>query len=95
MDVFDWLVQWFKSYCDGDWEHGEGVVIETLDNPGWSVRISLDGTSFTEKDFAKVEVAHNNDDWILCKVEDYFFKGYGGPDKLKEILEIFKNWVES
>ena len=43
-DVFEWLQNWFKSQCDGDWEHEYGVKIETVDNPGWYVVINLTGT---------------------------------------------------
>jgi len=31
-DNFLWLLNWFRNHCDGDWEHGSGVHIETLDN---------------------------------------------------------------
>lgn len=36
--------RWYEVHCDGDWEHEEGVLIATLDNPGWQVRISLRDT---------------------------------------------------
>ena len=29
----------FKQRCDGDWEHQGGISIETLDNPGWCVKV--------------------------------------------------------
>ncbi len=32
------LQRWYSAQCDGDWEHGLGVRIETLDNPGWMVQ---------------------------------------------------------
>ena len=95
MDMFDWLVKWFKSYCDGDWEHGEGIIIETLDNPGWSIRISLEGTFLEDKNFERIAINNGDDDWMFCKVENYFFEGYGDSDKLKEIVEVFKNWTEA
>jgi hypothetical protein len=28
------LEAWYASRCDGEWEHGYGISIETLDNPG-------------------------------------------------------------
>ena len=34
------LQQWYLAQCDGDWEHGYGVSITTLDNPGWSLDIT-------------------------------------------------------
>lgn len=35
-NIFEWLQKWYKSQCDGDWEHEYGIKIETVDNPGWS-----------------------------------------------------------
>ena len=28
-----WLQAWYMSNCNGDWEHGYGVSVRTLDNP--------------------------------------------------------------
>ena len=39
MDVLSMVNEWFKSQCNGDWEHDYGITIQTLDNPGWSVDI--------------------------------------------------------
>jgi hypothetical protein len=41
MDALTWLQGWYLSQCDGDWEHGHGVDIGTLDNPGWRVEIRV------------------------------------------------------
>jgi hypothetical protein len=38
------LRAWYSARCDGNWEHEHGVKIDTLDNPGWSVVIDLEGT---------------------------------------------------
>jgi hypothetical protein len=43
-DDLSWLQRWYSAHCDGEWEHGFGVTIETLDNPGWSVKIDVEGT---------------------------------------------------
>ena len=32
MSLIRWLEEWYKSQCDGDWEHLFGVEIGTLDN---------------------------------------------------------------
>lgn len=37
MEMNDWLSNWHKLNCNGDWEHTYGIKIETLDNPGWLV----------------------------------------------------------
>lgn len=48
------LQEWFKSQCNGDWEHSLGVSITTCDNPGWWVKIDLAGTSLENKPFTPV-----------------------------------------
>ena len=44
LDVLSRIESWFSDRCDGDWEHGFGIKIETLDNPGWMIRVALEGT---------------------------------------------------
>ena len=94
MNVFDWLVEWYKSCCDGNWEHSYGIKIGALDNPGWSVKINLNWTDLEEKSFKEIAIDNGDNDWIFCKVEDKEFRGYGDPDKLNSLIEIFKNWAE-
>ena len=93
MDILMWLQNWYQGHCDGDWEHGYGIRITTLDNPGWGVEINLEDTKLESKLFEKVSVERNEHDWIYCFIEDKKFKGAGGPTNLIEILEIFRNWV--
>ena len=101
MDSLTWLQKWYVNQCDGDWEHCYGVRIETLDNPGWSVMISVVNTVVEGKIFEKINIKRNEMDWINCEI-DYVdeqdglhFLGYGGPENLEEILDVFKDWVES
>lgn len=95
MDSLKWLENWYKSNCDGDWEHCYGVRISTLDNPGWSVKINLMETDLEDKIFEKINIDNGDDDWIVCFIQDGKFNGVGDPDKLEKILEIFKEWAES
>ena len=98
MNEIDQIQQWYQKQCDGDWEHGYGIEIKTLDNPGWSVEINLEGTAQENIPFTKIEyrLDTNDDDldWYLCKVEDNQFKGVGGPFHLKTILETFLKWTK-
>lgn len=94
MEVLEKLQKWYLSNCDGDWEHSYGVKIDTLDNPGWGIDIDIVETKLEEKPFEKIIVKRSQDDWIHCDVEEGSFKGRGGPSNLKEILEVFCNWVE-
>ena len=34
------IQEWYKSHCNGGWEHSYGIQIDTIDNPGWRIKIS-------------------------------------------------------
>lgn len=86
------IENWYGRMCDGDWEHTYGIQIDTLDNPGWVVRIDLAGTPLQEKRFDAVNTDRSNNNWLRCEVSDMTFTGLGGPGNLQEILEIFLAW---
>ena len=94
MDVFEKLNEWYQSNCDGDWEHNFGVNIETLDNPGWSIKINIDDTELEDKPFEEIVMDNGDGDWLFCKIKDRQFHGAGDPSKLKKIIEIFVEWQE-
>ncbi|WP_028596378.1 immunity 53 family protein [Paenibacillus assamensis] len=93
MEILSWLQEWYSKQCDGDWEHGNGIKITTIDNPGWYVTVSLNGTHFEEIRVDVVQVDRTDEDWIYCKIEDGCFTGAGGPGNLEEILNTFHKWV--
>lgn len=93
-DAFSWLQTWFFVHCDGDWEHGYGVRIGTLDNPGWSVRVDLEGTELEGRAFQDFERHTTEEDWVVCRVRGTMFEGFGGPHNLPELLERFRDWAE-
>src|SRR5262245_61783535 len=69
------LERWFTSCCDGDWEHAGGVQIESLDNPGWSLKVDLHGTPLEHRDFAEIHEEQNDRNWVVCRVRDGRFEG--------------------
>ena len=87
------LESWFLANCDGDWEHGRGIRIETLDNPGWSIKIDLEDTEADGREFTRLHLDRTENDWLRCRVEGKYFEAYGGPTNLEEMLEIFLTWV--
>jgi len=96
MNILKWLEKWYKSNCNGDWEHCyNNVIIKTMDNPGWLVDINLIETILEDKTFEKIQINNNDNDWITCFIQDGKFKGRGDSEKLVKILEIFKEWAES
>lgn len=89
------MQDWYASQCDGDWEHSFGVQVETLDNPGWSLAIDLQGTSLLDREFRSVQRGDPNSDidWVHCKVEREKFIAAGGVHCLEELIATFLTWA--
>lgn len=92
-DEVGWIQEWYRTRCDGAWEHSYGVGIETLDNPGWSVRIDLNGTPLEAVEMETLSRDHGPHNWIHVKVENQQFRGHGDPSRLSEILGAFRTWA--
>lgn len=93
--MLDWLQKWYYDQCDGEWEHEYGVMIQTLDNPGWMVTIDL---AFTEIENLEIPYSLREtsvDDWVGYLVEKKKFIGSSDPKHLDDILKIFKEIWES
>ncbi len=97
---FTWLVQWYAAQCNGEWEHEYGIVIETLDNPGWLIKIDLSYTDLVGKPFEtlafnmKVADGDPKARWHHCAVDGEVFQASGGAHDLTTILGVFRAWVE-
>ncbi|GLS05287.1 hypothetical protein GCM10007860_24370 [Chitiniphilus shinanonensis] len=89
-ELLTWMEAWFSTCCNGKWEHGSGIKIETLDNPGWSVSIELAGTPYERVSMPDFVVERDDTDWVSCSIKDGVFRGFGGMENLKEILNLFK-----
>lgn len=94
MNYLEWIEEWYELQCNEDWEHIYGIKLETLDNPGWKLEISLMDTALEEKLFKQIEIARSETDWFHCRIEECVFKGYGGTRNLQDILRTFKEWAE-
>jgi immunity protein 53 of polymorphic toxin system len=102
MNSIQWLQQWYHAQCNDTWEHQHGITIQSLDNPGWLVKIDLAGTPLQSLNMREVgKESHVNHkgiegqhDWLHCTVKDGFFVGAGGPFSLLSICNVFRNWVE-
>ncbi len=93
--AFDYLQAWFQAQCNGCWEHGNGVTIETLDKGGWMVTIDVAETALEERAMQSIRKERNEKDWMVCSVEHRKFRGQGDSAKLREILEVFAAWARS
>ncbi len=93
--MLEWLQQWYLNNCDGSWEHDNGVTIDTLDNPGWSIEISLADTPLADIEIVYTlnEIAEDN--WFAYSVSNNVFKGAGDPSKLSKLIEVFKELYDN
>lgn len=48
--ILKWIEDWYTAQCDGNWEHEHTFIIESLDNPGWSVEIDFNNTNHQSVD---------------------------------------------
>jgi hypothetical protein len=79
------LQEWYKSQCNGDWEHDFGVKIETLDNPGWYVIIDLEDTDLEDINVSETaDVA--DDDWYNIQTKDKKLICSSDANKLEFLL---------
>jgi hypothetical protein len=89
------LEKWYAGLCNGEWEHGYGVRIDTLDNPGWRVHIGLHGAKRQDAALAKAALTRSQGDWISYRVVQEEFQVARGPKNLSETIDIFVGWFES
>ncbi|MBL0319083.1 MAG: hypothetical protein IPP74_07320 [Alphaproteobacteria bacterium] len=90
----NWLMSWYASHCNGDWEHMYGVKISTLDNPGWRVQIDLVGTNLEDLSINRQTYETSETDWYTFIIKDQVFDATGDPTKLEILIESFRVIVD-
>ncbi len=93
--MIDWLQKWYSNQCDGDWEHEYGIRIETIDNPGWIITIDLASTNFESLEIPYTRIENAENDWMDYGIKDKIFSGAGDSLKINDIINKFKEIVES
>lgn len=94
MEILDWIQDWFKSQCDGDWEKDEVIQITTLPTPGWEVEIDISKTSIANLEIKWILNEINRQDWYGVKVENQKFLAAGDASKLIFLLDLFKQMID-
>ncbi|MEN2424289.1 Imm53 family immunity protein [Streptomyces rimosus] len=92
LDPLSSLTAWYTNQCDGDWEHEYGIRIETLDNPGWSVKIDLEETRLHGATLSRTEDA-NGSSWVQAWSDGSVFHLRCGPADLGRALERFTDFA--
>lgn len=97
----EWLDDWYQRQCNGEWEHSQGVRLESLGhrgslkNPGWHLTINLAGTSAVNAPPQQLRLETQGGDWLACSIAGECFEGSGDPRRLEQIIGVFRRWVET
>lgn len=94
MSIISRLCIWFERQCVGDWSEDRGIKIDTLDNPGWSLKIDLLGTTLENREFETIQVKKTDCDWFIARRAGDTFESFGGPRNLDDMIESFLAWAE-
>ncbi|SFF30464.1 Immunity protein 53 [Actinacidiphila alni] len=89
------LQDWYASNCDGDWEHSAGVRIESLDNPGWMIRLDTTGTVWEGRTLDRVVVGTSEDNWLHYWADGNSIQAACGPHLLEEALQTVLDQVST
>jgi hypothetical protein len=87
------LIDWYRTQCDGDWEHQFGIEIGTLDNPGWRLHIDLINTPLEGRGAKPAKTERNENDWLHYWSDGRRFEAACGPSNLLEALSAFCDFV--
>lgn len=88
----NWVVQWYYSLYIEDKLSDFNLKISTLDNPGWTIKINIQGTE--EKKFEDIFFERSEHDWLACTKKEGVIEGYCGPFNFPELLLILRRWGE-
>jgi len=90
------LSEWYLRHCNGDWEHGFGFSISTLDNPGASIKIDLEDTELHKIPFEEIKQDRDSEDhWLVCRRTETVFEAYGAATRFEDMLKIFLDWADA
>jgi hypothetical protein len=89
------LQELLVGLSDGEWEHGHGIQITTLDNPGWHFDLCLHLTRWENLFVPEIFTDRSERDWLHIKTEVRGFENYltanCGPRNLEETLtQVFE-----
>ena len=94
MTTLQRLQHWLQRNYNDTWDHGEAISIETLDDPGWAVRVDLRGTTLEQTPLAESKVEHSADDWTVIRRTATSFEARGGLGNLEDLLVAFLDWAD-
>jgi hypothetical protein len=92
---FAGLIEWYQNQCDASWEHQHGIQLDTLDNPGWILKVDLIGTDLQGGIMTELREGISPSEqpvsphWIHCSVRDNQFRGACDPSQVARLFNVF------
>lgn len=94
-EQYEFIANWFKSQCNGDWEHYNQIKIGTTGNPGWYLEVDLEGTELYNVDIDPYTIGDIDDEGLGIRCKEGKFKAVGGPGSFSELLNLFRDFIIS
>lgn len=81
-------VDWLSRWCGERRNCGRpvSITIDTLDNPGWSLKVELGADESSDVPHSTTASTSNPHDWTAIRLESGRFEGFGGPLSLGALL---------
>ncbi|WP_083448670.1 Imm53 family immunity protein [Actinoplanes rectilineatus] len=92
---FGYVLRWYSEQCDGDWEHEFGIRLESLDNPGWNLRIDIGGTDLEGVLLAWFRRDYEVGRWMMAYSDGVVFEANCDPSSLYLAVDEFKRLVDT
>ena len=87
-----WTVRWVESQFDGNWEHGRGLSLGLVDNPGWTLRNDVSRTTLLP--IKESDVDHTRFFFAEVTADDVF-DGICDATQLERLLRVFRSLIET
>lgn len=88
------LQDWYLKRTDGELAPTWDIQIDTLDEPGWSVSVPIDGTELAGKQLPEVAIERTQSDWIHAWTDGHAVHIDCGPLNLTEAIKTFMAWAQ-
>lgn len=92
LDPVEFLAAWYAQQCDGDWEHDSGVLITTLDNPGWSLQVNIRDTDLEGISLETERSEGEDGTWTVVGCDGAMFDAAGDERSLPRLLARFQEF---
>ena len=109
MDNLEWLHLWYRSHCNGHWEHTRGLRLHRLEEApgairgaqqagtrrrGWRLAIKLSGSCPAAMRPRSTKLKSLDGGWLHCSITSERFIGTCDSDRLEQVIGVFRRWVQ-